>query len=189
MDKRDTKQEILHTASILFFNDGYHVGIDRIIKESRVAKMTFYKHFPAKTDLLVAVISGTYRRIDRVFRKMAEDQTQTPLQQAINTFDFLCDSMRDPEYLGALIPRALAELSDPDDMARKVAQFDTWQTYCAIRRACLKAGTKGGPMVGRQIHMLITGGNLLCTIFDDEPSIQAAKAGIRNVLNLARPPA
>ncbi|NJK45279.1 MAG: helix-turn-helix transcriptional regulator, partial [Pleurocapsa sp. SU_196_0] len=30
------------------------MGVDRIIAESGVAKMTFYKHFPSKDDLIAA---------------------------------------------------------------------------------------------------------------------------------------
>ena len=51
------RERILKTASDLFYRFSIHtVGIDRIIAESGVAKMTFYKHFPSKDELVVAYI-------------------------------------------------------------------------------------------------------------------------------------
>ena len=49
------RERILETAANLFYANGYRaVGIDRIIAESGVAKMSFYRHFPSKDDLIAA---------------------------------------------------------------------------------------------------------------------------------------
>lgn len=52
--KKQSKREIiLDTATQLFIQESYiAVGIDRIIAESNVAKMTFYKYFPSKEELI-----------------------------------------------------------------------------------------------------------------------------------------
>ena len=51
------RERILDTAFRLFYAHGVRaVGIDRIIAESGVAKATFYKHFAAKDDLVVAYL-------------------------------------------------------------------------------------------------------------------------------------
>lgn len=47
------KQDIIKVALNLFNTYSYNsIGIDRIISESRVAKMTFYKYFPSKAKLI-----------------------------------------------------------------------------------------------------------------------------------------
>ncbi len=47
------RDRILDTAARLFYRDGYRAtGIDRIIAESGVAKMSLYRHFPSKNDLI-----------------------------------------------------------------------------------------------------------------------------------------
>lgn len=54
----EKKKALIETATRLFSQFGFHaVGIDRIIAESRVAKMTMYKHFPSKTRLVVEVLN------------------------------------------------------------------------------------------------------------------------------------
>ncbi len=50
-------KSILDTATALFSKYGFHaVGIDRIIAESKVAKMTFYKYYPSKEFLIESVL-------------------------------------------------------------------------------------------------------------------------------------
>ncbi|MGL4609586.1 MAG: TetR/AcrR family transcriptional regulator, partial [Trueperaceae bacterium] len=55
--KSTAREQILETATRLFYQQGFRaVGIDTIIAESGVAKMTLYKHFPSKDDLIVAYL-------------------------------------------------------------------------------------------------------------------------------------
>ena len=52
-------ERILEVASGLFYKQGYRAtGINEVIKESGVAKATFYNHFPTKDDLCYAYLKG-----------------------------------------------------------------------------------------------------------------------------------
>lgn len=54
--KRDI---ILQTAKTLFITEGFRAtGIDRIIEQSGVARMTLYNNFPSKDALIVAVLES-----------------------------------------------------------------------------------------------------------------------------------
>lgn len=56
------RDRILKTAHDLFYREGIRAtGIDRIIAESRVTKVTFYRHFPSKNDLIKAVLEYRHR--------------------------------------------------------------------------------------------------------------------------------
>ena len=47
----------METAWTLFYRDGYRaVGIDTLLAEAGVAKMTLYNHFPSKEALIIAVL-------------------------------------------------------------------------------------------------------------------------------------
>ena len=57
----EARRRILETADRLFYEEGLRaVGIDRIVAEAGVAKMTLYTHFRSKDDLILAVL-GTGR--------------------------------------------------------------------------------------------------------------------------------
>ena len=56
------RDRILATASRLFYQEGLRAtGIDRIIAESGVAKMSFYRHFPSKADLVRAFLQARHQ--------------------------------------------------------------------------------------------------------------------------------
>ena len=51
------REQLLDTALRLFYREGYHAtGIERILAESGVAKMTLYKHFASKDELMLAAL-------------------------------------------------------------------------------------------------------------------------------------
>ncbi len=57
------RDRILLTAHDLFYRDGVRAtGIDRVIAESGVAKVTFYRQFPSKDDLILAFLDYRHDR-------------------------------------------------------------------------------------------------------------------------------
>lgn len=55
--EQSARERILLTAHDLFYRDGIRAtGIDRIIKQAHVTKVTFYRHFPSKNDLVAAYL-------------------------------------------------------------------------------------------------------------------------------------
>ena len=76
------------------------VGVDTIIAESGVAKATFYKHFPAKDDLVVAYLD----RVDEVWtgqlHAAAEAAGPAPADQLVGLFDALDAACRRDGYRG-----------------------------------------------------------------------------------------
>jgi AcrR family transcriptional regulator len=72
-----TRERILEAAASLFYTQGYRVvGVDKIIADSGMAKMTFYKHFPSKDDLIAAYLQNT---TEGFWRWMGScSNTQTP---------------------------------------------------------------------------------------------------------------
>lgn len=57
------RERILLTAYDLFYREGIRAtGIDRVIAESGVTKVTFYRHFPSKNDLIRAFLEYRHQR-------------------------------------------------------------------------------------------------------------------------------
>ncbi|MDR3431585.1 MAG: helix-turn-helix domain containing protein [Rouxiella aceris] len=51
------RDRILFTAHRLFYQEGIRAtGVDRVIKEAGVTKVTFYRHFPGKDALILAFL-------------------------------------------------------------------------------------------------------------------------------------
>lgn len=57
------RERMLRTAHELFYRDGIRAtGIDRVIEQAGVTKVTFYRHFPSKNDLILAFLEYRHRR-------------------------------------------------------------------------------------------------------------------------------
>jgi AcrR family transcriptional regulator len=64
------RDRILHTAQVLFYGHGIRsTGIDRIIAEAGVTKVTFYRHFPSKDDLIRAYLEHRHATWTAWFRE------------------------------------------------------------------------------------------------------------------------
>src|SRR3954469_18328712 len=56
-ERKTARDRVLETAAELFYRDGIRaVGVDTIITRSGVAKMSLYRNFPSKDDLIVAFL-------------------------------------------------------------------------------------------------------------------------------------
>jgi AcrR family transcriptional regulator len=114
----DARQRLLETADRLFYRDGIRaVGIDRIIAEAGVAKMSLYKHFPSKDDLILAVLQHREDSVLAFFRSAMErhaKKAKTPLRAF---FAALKDFFEAPGFRGCPFQNAAVELADPDHPA------------------------------------------------------------------------
>jgi AcrR family transcriptional regulator len=73
------RERILLTAHELFYREGIRAtGIDRVIAESGVAKVTFYRHFPSKNDLIQAFLEYRHEQWMAWFRAALARHGGTP---------------------------------------------------------------------------------------------------------------
>lgn len=103
------RQQVVDKASELFSRHGFHpVGVDWIIDESGVARMTLYRHFAGKEDLIREVLEQRYTFI---MQSMADKLGPLPDATARlkGIFDWYETWFRSPEFAGCLFERALAE--------------------------------------------------------------------------------
>jgi len=62
-DVPSARERLLLTAHRLFYQDGIRAtGVDKIILEAQVTKVTFYRHFPSKNDLIRAYLDYRHER-------------------------------------------------------------------------------------------------------------------------------
>jgi AcrR family transcriptional regulator len=117
------RERILLTAHALFYRDGIRAtGIDRIIAESGVAKLTFYRHFPSKDALVLAFLD--YRHglwmawfVDALGRHGAQPGGGlAPVRAA------LAEWFADPAFRGCAFINAVAEVGGSSAQALDIAR-------------------------------------------------------------------
>ena len=110
----EARQRILETADRLFYRDGIRaVGIDRIIAEANVAKMSLYKHFPSKDDLILAVLQYREQGVLEFFRSAMERHGKKAKSPLRAFFAALKEWFETPGFRGCAFQNAAIELADP----------------------------------------------------------------------------
>jgi len=110
----EARQRILETADRLFYQEGVRaVGIDRIIAEAEVAKMSLYKHFPSKDDLILAALKHREESVFEFFRSAIVRHGKKVKNPLRAFFAALKEWFETPGFRGCAFQNAAAELADP----------------------------------------------------------------------------
>jgi AcrR family transcriptional regulator len=109
--KRPAREKILLTAHDLFYRDGIRAtGIDKIIAEAGVTKVTFYRHFPSKNDLIRAFLEYRHRRWMDWFVEALHRHGAQPGEGLAPLVPVLEEWFRNPVYRGCAFINTVAEL-------------------------------------------------------------------------------
>ena len=138
--KRD---QLVDTALDLFEQSGFQaVGIDRVLSEAGVAKMTLYKYFPSKDHLIVAALQQKDRTHRLWFINQVEQRASEPRERLLAMFQTLRDMVDQPAYPGCIFARAAAEFGEVDHPVHVAAvDHKRWlRQYIATLAAAAGAG-------------------------------------------------
>lgn len=117
------RQRILETADRLFYQEGLRAtGIDRIIAESGVAKMSFYRHFPSKADLIATFLETRHERWLGWFEHAVDARLGKPGAGLEVIADVLREWFDEADFRGCAFINTVAESgSSNDDDASRIA--------------------------------------------------------------------
>jgi AcrR family transcriptional regulator len=121
------RERILLTAHDLFYADGIRAtGIDRVIAASGVTKVTFYRHFPSKDDLVRAFLDHRHGRwmawfIDALGRHGAQQRIGDA--QALEMLaDVMAEWFSDPVFRGCAFINSVVEVGTSVAGASEIAR-------------------------------------------------------------------
>lgn len=109
------RERILLTAHDLFYADGIRAtGIDRVIAASGVTKVTFYRHFPSKDDLVRAFLDHRHARwmawfVDALGRRGAHERAGDA-GALLLLAEVMAEWFADPAFRGCAFINAVAEV-------------------------------------------------------------------------------
>lgn len=119
--KDSARERILEAALKLFYERGVNaVGIDAVIEQAGVAKMSLYKHFKSKDELIAAFLRERDQRWRASFVEAVEALASDPRGRLLAAFDALAAKIEAEDYRGCAFINAVGELADPDHPGRRV---------------------------------------------------------------------
>ena len=113
--KISVRDKILRTAHDLFYSTGFKAtGVDTLIKEAKVTKVTFYRHFPSKSLLILAYLH--YRH--EIWMNWFETSLRRNLNAGQASSEALSATLYEwfvsPEFHGCAFINASAEAKSED---------------------------------------------------------------------------
>lgn len=172
----EKRQQIVETAYKLFKRAGFHAtGIDRIIAEAGVAKMTMYRHFPNKDGLIVEVLNYRAERFERQLDRL-EEQAISPADAIAAIFDWYARWFERPDFHGCLFAHALAEFGEPRHPVFGAAAAQKDRLKARMRRmleGAIPSEQAGG--IAAALLMLLEGATLMAQMGQSAAAICDAK--------------
>jgi AcrR family transcriptional regulator len=153
-----TRKRILDAATELFYANGLRaVSADRIVAQVGITKVTFYRHFPTKEDLIVAYLE---RRAD--WERAAVDSARAaapgkPAEALRMIVDGIGQESCSPGFRGCPFINAAAEYADPDHPIRNVVNAHRAWFKGAIEEFLVELGVTDSSRVADQLVILRDG--------------------------------
>jgi AcrR family transcriptional regulator len=185
----DKRQHVVETAYALFKRAGFRAtGIDRIIAEADVAKMTMYRHFSSKDELIVEVLDYRARRFDRQLDRLAQEGT-TPEQKIGKIFDWHERWFHSPDFHGCLFAHALAEFGDPQHPVFKAVARQKNGLRRRMQSILADVMPRGrAESVAAALLMLIEGATLMAQMGQADTAIRDARKAALGIIATSRRP-
>jgi AcrR family transcriptional regulator len=116
------RERILLAARELFYRHGVHpVGVEAIAETALTNKMTLYRHFRSKDDLIVVYVQQLAREGDDVFDAILSENSDRPEKQLEAWVNYVEDVLTNKLERGCALANAAVEL-DAQHPARAIIE-------------------------------------------------------------------
>ena len=153
-----TEDKILDTAIKLFCRDGIHAtGVDRIIEESGVARMTLYNKFGSKSGLIRSALEREGEVWRNWFLSEMDKIGAAPREKLLCVFDVLEMWFTQDDFYGCAFINAVAEHNKHDPQIRDLTLDHKKKILSEISSIAARAGAKDPEGVAHSLGMLMDG--------------------------------
>lgn len=156
--KSKARQRIIETAERLFYAEGIRsVGIDRIISEAEVAKMTLYNHFSSKDELILAALQYREEKFDSMFKKWMDRHAKKGMDRLEAFFAALKNWFESPGFRGCAFINAVVELADNDHPASQFSVEHKVRFHAMLKEIITEVKGKKAATMSPAIALMVEG--------------------------------
>ena len=172
-----TRERLLETAARLFFQHDYRaVGVDTLVAESGVGKMTLYRHFPSKDDLIVAYLKDSNDKFWAWFDE-AISSADEPSSKLLAFFQSLEKLAMTPTCFGCPFLNAVVDFPEREHPAHVVALEHKQAVRARLAELAEATGAREPVVLADQLFLLMDGAFMAVRMFGpDSPALRVAQA-------------
>lgn len=179
----------------VFARRGFHgTGIEQVLQEAGICRMTLYNHFKSKEELILAAL----RRRDEIFRnrlmKFVAARGGSPSDRLFAVFGFYEQWFNEPDFCGCMFINASAEFRDPESAINRAIAEHRSAIIQYLRQHCEDAQLRNASSLAEQIGLLLDGAVVTAQGSCSESSsrrdvIERARQAARALISTASPAA
>jgi AcrR family transcriptional regulator len=171
------KDKVFQTASGLFYRHGYRsIGVDTLAAESGIGKMTLYRHYPSKDDLILAYLKDSNEIFWNSFDQITGDAA-TPREKLLAFFQSLQDYVQSPACYGCPFLNVATEFPEAEYPGHQVAVEHKQSVRARFRQLAREAGAKKPDVLADQLFLLMDGAYMAARMFGTKnPAAHLAEA-------------
>ena len=152
------RDKVFDTAADLFYRKGVRaVGVESIVQQAGVAKISLYRSFPSKDDLVVAYLerrnADFWRQWDEAFAKYKNE----PHAQLRAIMTYLAGRTSKPGYRGCPFINYCAEFPEPPNPGREVAEANKREMRARFTEIAKALGAKEPKQLADSLLLLVEG--------------------------------
>ena len=152
------RQRILAAAGELFYRHGIRaVGVESIAEAAGTNKMTLYRHFESKDELVAEYLRQQAAKAEAWWENIGAQHPGDPLGQVRAWLTAMAAHAADCNSRGCALANAAVELPDKDHPARVVIEETKRRQRDALIRLCGQAGLSEPEMLADEFLLLIEG--------------------------------
>ena len=158
METAAPRTRIVAAARELFYRQGIRaVGVEAVAEAAATNKMTLYRHFASKDELVAECLRQFAREADAQWEKLAAAHRGNPRAQLKAWLHAVAGHVADSNERGCPLANAAVELPEKDHPARRVIEeFKTAQRQRLIA-LCRAAGIARPELLADELFLLLEG--------------------------------
>jgi AcrR family transcriptional regulator len=171
------KDKVFETAARLFYRHGYRaIGVDTLAEQSGVGKMTLYRHYESKEDLILSYLKDSDELFWRTFDELTKEAA-TPRLKLMAFFESLQAYVNSPECYGCPFLNVATEYPEADHAGHQVALEHKQSVRSRFRELAKGAGATKPAVLGDQLVLLMDGAYMAARMFGPKnPALHLAEA-------------